>query len=139
MLFDILDGAGVVVLLFIVVVAAFLVRLAMLRRGGASVACAFRHTDARPAARSGLQVQGQDLFQRTAILRPGRRGETGNKQQQERGKQRRQEAMACARHENANQEDGQQRAGLNRQQLPKRPAQSERGKIGEERKEKWPP
>ena len=48
MLFDILDSAGVIVLLFIIVVAAFLVRLAMLRRGGASVACAFRHTDARP-------------------------------------------------------------------------------------------
>lgn len=48
MLFDILDSAGVVVLVFIAGVAAFVVRLAMLRRGGASVACAFRYTDARP-------------------------------------------------------------------------------------------
>jgi uncharacterized protein DUF2550 len=47
-LFDILDGAGAVVLLLIVGVLAFLVRLAMLRRGGASIACAFRYTDARP-------------------------------------------------------------------------------------------
>lgn len=48
MLFDILDGAGLVVLLFVLAVAAFVVRLAMLRRGGASITCAFRLADARP-------------------------------------------------------------------------------------------
>lgn len=48
MLFDILDGAGVVVLFFVLVVVAFVVRLAMLRRGGASITCALRLTDARP-------------------------------------------------------------------------------------------
>ncbi len=52
MLFDILDGAGLVVLVVVLVVvfavAAIVVRLAMLRRGGASITCAFRFADARP-------------------------------------------------------------------------------------------
>jgi hypothetical protein len=46
-LIDILDGAGVVVLVAVLVVVAFVARLSMLRRGGASITCAFRLADAR--------------------------------------------------------------------------------------------